>query len=79
MDALHARPRHRAGNHPLRGPRNPQPRRRQDRGLLAALVREFAQLSPPKVYDALSCYYDHQDEIDQEIAKNTERVWCEAK
>jgi uncharacterized protein (DUF433 family) len=39
------------------------------------LVKEFTQLSLPKVYDALSYYYDHQEEIDREIAENTESHW----
>jgi uncharacterized protein (DUF433 family) len=33
------------------------------------ILREFAQLAPAQVYDALSYYYDHQDEIDREIAE----------
>ncbi|MGQ9648600.1 MAG: hypothetical protein ACUVXJ_00635 [Phycisphaerae bacterium] len=32
------------------------------------LVREFPQLSLPAVYDALSYYYDHQPELDREMA-----------
>jgi uncharacterized protein (DUF433 family) len=43
------------------------------------LVKEFSQLSLPKIYDALSYYYDHQDEIDREMAENTESFWREAK
>ena len=39
------------------------------------LVREFPQLSLPKIYDALSYYYDHRDELDQEISENTETHW----
>lgn len=43
------------------------------------IVREFTQLTLPKIYDALSYYYDHQDEIDREMADNTEAVWRGAK
>jgi uncharacterized protein (DUF433 family) len=39
------------------------------------LVREFPQLTLPKIYDALSYYYDHQAEIDAEILDNREEVW----
>ena len=39
------------------------------------LVREFPQLSLPKIYDALSYYYDHRDELDREISENTETHW----
>jgi len=36
------------------------------------LIREFPQLNLSKIYDALSYYYDHQHEIDQDLARNTE-------
>ncbi len=36
------------------------------------LVREFPHLSLAQVYDALSYYYDHQVEIDQDIIENSE-------
>jgi uncharacterized protein (DUF433 family) len=36
------------------------------------ILREFAQLTPAEVYDALSYYYDHQSEIDAEIASLTD-------
>ena len=39
------------------------------------LVREFPQLSLPKIYDALSYYYDHREELDREMAENTEAHW----
>jgi len=39
------------------------------------LVRDFAYMSLAQVYDALSYYYDHQAEIDREIAENTEAYW----
>ena len=31
------------------------------------ILREFPQLTPAQVYDALSYYYDHQPEIEAEI------------
>lgn len=34
------------------------------------LVRTFSHLKLAQVYDALSYYYDHQQEIDAEIEKN---------
>jgi uncharacterized protein (DUF433 family) len=39
------------------------------------LVREFPQLTLPKIYDALSYYYEHQEEIDRELQENTEDFW----
>jgi uncharacterized protein (DUF433 family) len=36
------------------------------------LVAEFHHLSLAQVYDALSYYYDHQVEIERDIAANTE-------
>ena len=36
------------------------------------ILREFRQLAPAEVYDALSYYYDHQSEIDTEIASLTD-------
>ena len=36
------------------------------------LVREFFHLTLAQVYDALSYYYDYQEEIDRELAENTE-------
>ena len=36
------------------------------------LVRDFPHLCLSHVYDALSFYYDHQKEIDQEIEVNSE-------
>ena len=32
------------------------------------ILREFPQLTPAQVYDALSYYYDHRAEMDAEIA-----------
>jgi uncharacterized protein (DUF433 family) len=36
------------------------------------LVREFSHLNLAQVYDALSYYYDHRQEIDQDLAEHTE-------
>ena len=35
------------------------------------MLREFPHLTPAQVYDALSFYYDHQTQIDQEISDLT--------
>jgi hypothetical protein len=32
------------------------------------MLREFSHLAPAQVLDALSYYYDHQEQIDAEIA-----------
>ena len=36
------------------------------------LLREFSNLTLAQVYDALSYYYDHQEEIEQELRENSE-------
>jgi len=36
------------------------------------LVKEFSHLSLAQVYDSLSYYYDHKEEIDEELEKLTE-------
>jgi uncharacterized protein (DUF433 family) len=36
------------------------------------LVTEFPHLTLAQVYDALSYYYDHQKEVDQDLAANSE-------
>lgn len=42
--------------------------RNHRRGLSAdEILREFPHLQPAQVYDALSYYYDHREQIDQEI------------
>jgi len=42
------------------------------RGLsIEELLREFPQLRPAEVHDALSYYYDHHTEIDQKLAELT--------
>lgn len=43
------------------------------RGLsVEEILREFSHLHPAEVHDALSYYYDHRAEIDQEIAELTD-------
>ena len=39
------------------------------------LVREFPQLTLAAIYEALSYYYDHKDEIDSLIAEQKEMQW----
>ncbi len=36
------------------------------------LLKEFSNLTLAQVYDALSYYYDHQEEIERELRENTE-------
>jgi uncharacterized protein (DUF433 family) len=38
------------------------------------LVAEFHHLSLAQVYDALSYYYDHQKEVDRDLAENSEDI-----
>ena len=41
------------------------------------LIQEFPHLSLAQVYDALSYYYDHRDQIDRELTANTEKaLWA---
>jgi len=43
------------------------------RGLsVEEILREFPHLTPAQVYDALSYYYDHHEQIDWEIAELTD-------
>ena len=43
------------------------------RGLtVEEILREFPQLTAAEVYDALSYYYDHREQIDREIAEITD-------
>ena len=43
------------------------------RGLsVEEILREFPSLNPAEIHDALSYYYDHQAEIDQEITELTD-------
>ena len=40
------------------------------RGLSAEdILRDYSQLSPPQVYGALAYYFDHQTEIEAEVAR----------
>ncbi len=39
------------------------------------LVKEFPQLTLSAVYEALSYYYDHREEIDRLIAEQKEKRW----
>jgi uncharacterized protein (DUF433 family) len=39
------------------------------------LITAFPHLTLAQVYDALSYYYDHKIEIDQDLAENTEKHW----
>ncbi len=38
------------------------------------LVEKFPHLSLAQVYDALAYYYDNREEIDRDIADNTEEI-----
>ena len=38
------------------------------------LVAEFSHLTLAQVYDALSYYYDNRDEVDSDVAANTEEA-----
>ena len=38
------------------------------------LVREFPNLHLAQVYDALSFYYDHQQEVEQDMEENSEEA-----
>ncbi|MGH2589010.1 MAG: DUF433 domain-containing protein [Dehalococcoidia bacterium] len=43
------------------------------RGLSAdEIIDDFPWLRPEEVYDALSYYYDHRDQVDREIAELTD-------
>lgn len=39
------------------------------------LAKEFPHLSLSAIYDALSYYYDHTNEIERLIEKNREELW----
>lgn len=41
------------------------------------IVAMYHHLNHAKIYDALSYYYDHREEIDREIQENTEEYWQE--
>lgn len=36
------------------------------------LVREFSHLTLAQIYDALSYYYDHREDIERDFAENSE-------
>lgn len=36
------------------------------------ILKGFSHLTPAQVYDAFSCYYDNQEEIEKDIAENKE-------
>ncbi len=36
------------------------------------LAKEFTHLRPAQIHAALSCYYDHKQEIDRELEENSE-------
>ncbi len=38
------------------------------------LTEKFSRLSLAQVYDALAFYYDNREEIEQDIADNTEEI-----
>jgi uncharacterized protein (DUF433 family) len=39
------------------------------------LVTLFPHLTLAQVYDALSYYYDHKEEIDRDLAESIEEYW----
>jgi len=39
------------------------------------LAKEFPQLKIAAIYDALSYYYDHKDEVEKLIDEQTENAW----
>lgn len=41
------------------------------------IVSMYSHLNHARIYDALSYYYDHREEIDREIEENTEEYWKE--
>jgi uncharacterized protein (DUF433 family) len=43
------------------------------------VLREFPHLTPAQVYDALSYYYDHQEEIDREIVEQSDLASVEKR
>ena len=45
-----------------------------------AIAAEYAsRLSPAAVHDAISYYYDHQDEVEADIQRNTSSDFLEAR
>jgi len=43
------------------------------------LVKEFSHLTLPQVYDALSYYYEHKEEIDKELSSGESDLRAKAK
>jgi len=43
--------------------------------LVEDILESYPHLKPPQVYDAISYYLDHQEEIEELILKNTEGYW----
>ncbi len=43
------------------------------------LIKEFSHLSLPQVYDALSYYYEHREEIDKELSSGESNLRAKAK
>ena len=71
---VECRPNVQGGRPVVKGSRFPVSSIIQDyrRGLsVEEILREFPSLSPAEIHDALSYYYDHQAEIDQEITELT--------
>ncbi|MBI3249026.1 MAG: DUF433 domain-containing protein [Deltaproteobacteria bacterium] len=72
---VECRPDVQGGRPVIKGSRFPVSSIVQDyrRGLsVEEILREFPQLMPAEVHDALSYYYDHRPEIEQEIAQMTD-------
>ncbi len=38
------------------------------------LIKEFKHLTLPQVYDALSFYYEHREEIDRELEESEDEI-----
>ena len=43
------------------------------------LIKEFSHLTLPQVYDALSYYYEHREEIDKELSSRESNLRAKAK
>lgn len=69
---IESRPDIQGGRSVIRGTRFPVSSVVQNyrRGLsVDEILREFPHLTPAQVYDALSYYYDHQEQVEREIAE----------
>ena len=72
---IQQRPNVQGGRAVIKGSRFPVSSIVQDyrRGLsVEEILRDFPSLRPAEVHDALSYYYDHRAEIDQEIVELTD-------